>query len=153
MLKLKSYEDVIKEPSKKGLLQWALKPFKAFKFKRFLNIRDKLKLRLNLLNTVPFGVLFVFFLLVMVLSVFVANKLRMQYFANVVIGAYPELVTVPLAPDGKPLYMSPLDRILAEFHSINAMNYIIIWAILTRNFFKSIWQSYNPRKIQVIRRG
>lgn len=116
------------------------------------SVKDKIRDKLSLFNKIPLSVLFIVIVLALSLTVLVANKLRMQHFANVIEGSYPELTQVPLSQEGKPIGQNAIDRILTEFNAINAVGYLVLWAIVFRQFLRSIWHNHNPRKPQILGR-
>lgn len=142
---LKKTED---KQERQPLLKSFLSRFKGLNWGFLSKVRDKL----SLFRKLPIGALFVVLLIALTLTVLVANKLRMQHFANVIHGSYPELIQVPMSQDGNPIGQSPIDRVLAEFNAINAVGYLVLWAITFRSFLKTIWINYNPRKPQIVGR-
>lgn len=115
-----------------------------------LNVKGFMHNIINPLKTVSFSTLFMIFLLLMVSAVFVSNKIRMQHFTNLIVNNYPEISVVPATEQGKPAYPSVIDKILADFNSVNNTGYLLFFAILLRKFLLDVWRNYNPRKPQVM---
>ena len=157
MISLRTYSKVLKEknitnPVKRNYFGLILSPFKALNSKdKFLRLK-RLMGRLNFANKVPFGALVVFWLGVLIITIFIANKLRYEFFVDLMVKNFPEVVAVPADSAGNPLYMSVLDRMFAEFNAINNVGYLIFFGIILRTFLKTIWDTYNPRKRQIFGR-
>lgn len=157
-ISIKSYSKVLKEKGQGGLFQKTKNIFKLVLIplrvlKSITPIQSStLFNRINFLNKAPFGVVVVFWLGILTLVVLIANKLRYNFFVDLITKNFPEAVTVPADSTGKPLYMSALDRMFAEFNAINNVGYLIFFVIILRTFLKTVWETYNPRKQQVFGR-
>ena len=151
---LKMYDKAYGGKTKKfhliGILKSSTTPFKAlFKLKYFQRSKSLLN-QISFLNKAPFGVVAVFWLGVITIVILIANKLRYDFFVDLVARNFPEAVTVPADSAGKPLYMSVLDRMFAEFEAEINVGYFIFFIVGLRMFLKRIWVNYNPRKRQVL---
>ena len=154
-LTLKAYNRVLRggvdtqHPERNWLNSISL-PFKAlFHFpKRIITKFPKMKF----LDDIPFGLLLFFWLAVLTIIILLVNKLRYGFFVDLITKSFPEAVTVPIDSTGQPLYMSALDRMFAEFNAINNVGYFIFFAVMLRTFLKTVWDTYNPRKRQVLAR-
>ena|SRR3990167_3513991 len=150
-MKIKQYLKALREKEikvKKPMLEPLKTRFKGFRWGVLSKIKDKL----SLFNKVPLSALFVVLVIALSLTVLMANKVRMEHFANVIQGSYPELTQQPMTSEGRPIGQSAIDRVLAEFNAINAVGYFVLWAITFRQFLKSIWHNHNPRKTQILGR-
>ena len=106
--------------------------------------------KLNL-NKVPIGVVLVCIIVIFTLVVLVANKLRYNFYVDLVTKNFPEAVQVPSDSTGKALYFSPLDRMMSEFEAEINVAFFIFFIVGLRMFLKKVWLNYNPRKIQLWR--
>jgi len=150
-MKIKQYLKALREKEikvKKHPIQSLKTQFKGLRWSFLSRVKDKL----SLFNKVPLSALFVVLVIALSLTVLMANKVRMQHFANVIQGSYPELTQQPMTSEGKPIGQNVIDRVLTEFNSINAVGYFVLWGITFRQFLKSIWHNHNPRKTQILGR-
>lgn len=152
-MKERHFDKALKEEKNKvrlkAMLQSILKPLKALKS----GIGSRVKVKMPFLHKQPTmaSVAVVAFWVVIGVSVVVliANKLRYEFFTDLLIKNFPEATTVPVDSTGKPLYMSALDRMLAEFEAEINVGYFLFFIIGLRLFLRKIWLNYNPRKRQV----
>ena len=157
-INITSYSKALKstEPKKELSALWFLKlataPFKALLSLNFFQRSKPLFSKLNILNKAPFGAVVVFWLVVLTLVILIANKLRYDFFVDLITKNFPEAVTVPTDSTGQPLYMSQLDRMFAEFNAIVNVGFFIFFAIKLREFLQMVWYTYNPRKQQIMGR-
>jgi hypothetical protein len=150
---LKKYDKVISkydpQEKKPSLKERLFKPFRTPRFGIFYRMRSYSKEKLNRLNNVSFATWFLILIVVLVFTILVANKMRYEHWKNLLIRIHPEIIVVPSGPDGKPLQISPVDKIVSEFEgSINA-GLFVIFIVHLRTFLKGIWGNWNPRKVQV----
>jgi hypothetical protein len=154
-MKPKDYDKVLGEKKKREPMKLLLKPFKAVrlnfpKTKRFISTAvSDYDYRLSYRFVVVIAVC----VFIIVSAVFVANRIRMNYFAQVVTQAYPDIAKGGVDDQGRALYRSPLDITLSEFQANTNVGYLVILAIVLRNFFKTIFMGINPRKVQVLGKG
>ena len=156
-ISISSYPKALKETDMRTtntlvrVLKSATTPFRALVSLKLFQKAKTLLDRLNFLNKLPFGVLVMFWLVAISLVILVANHLRYEFFVDLIIKNFPEAVTVPADSTGKPLYMSALDRMFAEFEAEINVGYFIFFIVGLRMFLKKVWMNYNPRKLQVLR--
>jgi len=150
-MKLRQFDKFLKEDKHrfKSLLNLALKPFKALNFGFLGKPKAFIGRLLNAINKAPVGVVALFVVIGVGIFVLVANKLRYEFFVNLITTSFPEAVTVPADSAGRPLYMSALDRMFAEFEAEINVGWFLLFIIGLRNFLRKIWLNYNPRKRQV----
>ena len=154
IVNIKAYSKALKERTAfpiKRVLQWLLSPFKAFNFNYFKRIKV-FTLKLDILSKVPFSIVVMLVVVSLSLVVLVANHLRYEFFVDLVTKNFPEAVIVPSDSTGKPLYMSKLDRMFAEFEAEINVGYFLFFIMGLRVFLKKVFLNYNPRKIQVFGR-
>ena|SRR3990167_1506987 len=154
VVSLKMYDKALGGKTKKfhliGILKSSTTPFKAlFKLKPIQKGKTIFN-NINFLNKAPFGVVAVFWLGVITIVILMANKLRYDFFVDLVTKNFPDAVTVPADSAGNPLYLSVLDRMFAEFEAEINVGYFIFFIVGLRMFLKRIWVNYNPRKRQVL---
>jgi len=148
-VRIKAYDKMLKVKGEshriKSLLQLAGKPFKALNF----SFLGKAKAKLSLINKVPISLIALMVVLSISIVILVANQLRYEFFTSLIIKNFPEAVSVPADSAGRPLYMSALDRMFAEFEAEINVGYFLFFIIGLRTFLKKVWLNYNPRKRQV----
>ena len=148
-MNLKSYDKLINEKQEKhrikALLQLLTKPFKALNW----GFLGKARGKLSLINKVPISFIALMVVLSVSIVILVANQLRYEFFTSLIVKNFPEAVTVPADSAGRPLYMSALDRMFAEFEAEVNVGYFLFFIIGLRTFLKKVWLNYNPRKRQV----
>ena len=150
-MNIKDYDKALRlgQP-KKPLKESLSRPFRGLNLNFLKRSRENIAPIFKVLDNVPIWAYFCIFIVVMVVSLLVVNKLRYEHFAALLSKNYPELVTVPTAANGKPLYQSVIDKIIADFNSTINSYALIIGMIPLIEFTGEIWQNYNPRKVQVV---
>lgn len=122
----------------------------------FSNAYNRVKLlftkALNPLNRLSFSTLFVIAMIIVVISIFVANSIRMNYFVALLDKNYPEVTRVAIGANGQPVSRSIIDVILADFNAVNNAGWIIVFYIGFRSFIWGIRDNFIPRKPQVWRK-
>ena len=150
-MKLNQFDKFLKEDKHRfrALLIWALKPFKALNFGFLGRVKLSISRLSNAINKAPVGVTALFVVIGVGIFVLVANKLRYEFFVNLVTTNFPEAAMTQADSAGRPLYMSALDRMFAEFEAEINVGWFLLFNIGLRNFLRKIWLNYNPRKRQV----
>ena len=92
----------------------------------------------SFINHLPIGILFIIFIMALFLSILTANKLRFEYWKNVVIGAYPSS-------------LSSIDLMMGEFISRSNAHFFILFMLVITMFLNDVWGSINSPKPQVLR--
>lgn len=133
----------------KLLLRSLLKPFKTLNLRFFSRIKLKFPFLQKTPTIASVLVIALFVVVGVSLVVLLANHLRYRFFVELLLKNFPEATTVPVDSTGKPLYMSTLDRMFAEFEAEINVGYFLFFIIGLRLFLRKIWLNYNPRKRQV----